>query len=122
MDKAQAFAEPGSLVVLMADLNSRQTDEAYIALTGDQYSSTQTNANATSGNANSSASTFLDPRQEVEEMSPISRSEDDPNTLRGRFGEEFSNPGWSDHGSKPKNIDYVLYMDLGAASGEDKRW
>lgn len=86
---------------MTGDLNCLSTDKAYQILTGGSTS-------------NSDQPTFLDTAEEVI-TSPDDNSEpsDDPSTLRGRFGEEFSNPAFPEDNLDPKTIDFIFVLDNG---------
>lgn len=117
LERISDFADSTTPVALVGDLNSESTQEAYLILTGGMYS--QGNGSAAM-NANASPLTLLDTREEViTSANDDSQPYDDPSSLRGRFGEMDSNPGFPESHLTPKNIDYILYRDPGT---EGKAW
>lgn len=117
LSKVQTVGQSKALVLLMGDFNSESTDGGYQTLTGGEYKSLYTPTYIVSHLA--SRAHFLDAEQEL-----LTRSESSakgfPPLLHRHFGETYSNPGFPRDKMKPKNIDFILFLDNGAVSPKKK--
>lgn len=119
-------AQPGALVFVVGDFNTKQHQEAYQTLTGHVYSSNASTPIPDS-DAASNVYTCLDASKELYDYSSdlTARTSASLGLFHGRFGESYTNPGFPEDELEPKNIDYILYLDNGAVtsgSGTEQQW
>lgn len=120
LSKLQAVAQSNALILLLGDLNSVQSDGGYQTLTGGAYGSQSHYSPSYLLGQLFAPVTFLDAQHELHTRSASASAASPPAgfppLLSAQFGETYSNPGFPKDRQKPKQIDFIMFLDNGQVS------